>query len=367
VVAPPTEKGPLYLTPPPTNTLGEILHNLWQMLVYWPLWDVSYLTAQAFTWGSVIWVINAFFAWLPAVRPSSEFPSEKDAAGITAFIGATIFEVGSVFLMIEAANENRTDCFGWALEELLEDNGLVRVTPDRENCTHHHANKLNIVGKERSYPKKHGHDRRTGRKNFPEAQELDSWVWLPTLHELRAHYVHDIGFLACLSQFLGATVFWISGFTALPPIQAALSTPGINGAYWAPQVIGGIGFIVSSLLFCLETQQKWWKPAPQVLGWWVGAWNLIGAVGFTLSGAFGYWVGSQGTYEAGLSTFWASWAFLIGSCVQWYESLVKHPVEVESRKGMTGAWPRGVPEGEHHLHSTDRIPSLVQEKKCEDV
>lgn len=78
---------------------------------------------------------------------------------------------------------------------------------------------------------------------------------------------------------IGATVFWISGFTALPPIYDRLtSTAAQNGAYWLPQVIGGTGFIVSGTLFMLETQQKWYLPAPKVLGWHIGVWNLIGVV-----------------------------------------------------------------------------------------
>ena len=47
--------------------------------------------------------------------------------------------------MIEAVNENRADCFGWALEEVLEEEGLIRVKPD--HCVHHHKNKGNLVGK----------------------------------------------------------------------------------------------------------------------------------------------------------------------------------------------------------------------------
>lgn len=70
---------------------------------------------------------------------------------------------------------------------------------------------------------------------------------------------------------------WISGFTALPPIYSRLtSTAALNGAFWLPQVIGGTGFIVSGTLFMLETQQKWYLPAFKVLGWHIGAWNLIG-------------------------------------------------------------------------------------------
>lgn len=104
------------------------------------------MVAIIFTLGSVVWCINAFFVWLPLQDPSTEFEGEiANAGGITAFVGATIFEIGSILLMIEAINENRADCFGWALEEVLEEQGLVRLKPD--GCTHHHKNKRNLVGK----------------------------------------------------------------------------------------------------------------------------------------------------------------------------------------------------------------------------
>jgi hypothetical protein len=39
-------------------------------------------------------------------------------------------------------------------------------------------------------------------------------------------------------------------------------------------------FITASACFVLETQEKWYKPAPHVLGWWIGFWSLSGSVGF---------------------------------------------------------------------------------------
>jgi len=58
--------------------------------------------------GCVVWVINGFFVWYPLAAPWSEFSGETDVGGgWTAFVGATIFEVGSVLLMLEAVNENR--------------------------------------------------------------------------------------------------------------------------------------------------------------------------------------------------------------------------------------------------------------------
>lgn len=159
-------------------------------------------------------------------------------------------------------------------------------------------------------------------KSHPTSESARTWTWWPTWHELTTHYFREIGFLACLAQFVGATIFWISGFTALTPIYDRLTTSAaVNGAYWAPQVIGGTGFITSGVLFMLETQKKWYLPAPKVLGWHIGLWNLIGAIGFTLCGALGFASANSGAaYEASLATFWGSWAFLIGSVVQWVRS-----------------------------------------------
>lgn len=50
-------------------------------------------------------------------------------------------------------------------------------------------------------------------------------------------------------------------------------------------------------------------------------WNFVGGVGFTLSGIFGFYKAQWGMYQSALSTFWGGWAFLIGSVVQWYESV----------------------------------------------
>jgi hypothetical protein len=146
IVTPEADGNAKYLTPPSTSTLKETLKGIWRMFTTCPYWDVSYLVAVVFTLGSVVWCINAFFVWLPLQDPSTEFTGEiTDGGGWTAWIGATIFEFGSILLMIEAVNENRADCFGWAVEEVLQEEGLIRLTP--HSCTHHHQNKGNLVGK----------------------------------------------------------------------------------------------------------------------------------------------------------------------------------------------------------------------------
>lgn len=117
------------------------------MLTTYPFWDISYLVAIIFTFGSVIWVLNAFFVWLPLQNPPGFEGEIANAGGITAFIGATVFEIGSVFLMLEAVNERRSGCFGWAVEEVLGKAGEWRLMPGE--CVHHHRNRGNLVGKGR--------------------------------------------------------------------------------------------------------------------------------------------------------------------------------------------------------------------------
>lgn len=82
-------------------------------------------------------------------------------------------------------------------------------------------------------------------KELKEMDTKPSWIWFPSTYDLKTHYLRDIGFLACLFQFLGATIFWISGFTALPGVNNKMSQGLLDGVFWTPQVIGGSGFIVS--------------------------------------------------------------------------------------------------------------------------
>ena len=63
------------------------------------------------------------------------------------------------------------------------------------------------------------------QESFPNSEEKpietnstgDSWVWFPSWLELKTHYLRELGFLASLSQFCGATIFWVSGI--LPPVN----------------------------------------------------------------------------------------------------------------------------------------------------
>lgn len=218
------------------------------MCTRFPYWDISYLVAVIFTLGSALWVINAFFVFLPVVAPGVGFRGMASVGGgITAFLGATTFEVGSVLLLIEAVNTDNAACFGWALEQAWEKevgDGGVLTRLERAPCGHHHALGRRWRARGRRTWAKDGRSKESGSSS-PEAAPRAAWQWFPSLHDLRTHYLFELGFLASAAQLIGATIFWISGFTALPGVYEDLSRAAKNGVYWAPQVVGGTFFIIS--------------------------------------------------------------------------------------------------------------------------
>lgn len=237
-----------------TTTLGATLAGISRMLLRFPVWDVSYDVAAIFTLGSAVWVLNGFLVLLPSVRPGDSWAGEAAwGGGVSAAVGASIFEAGSVLLMLEAVNENRSDCFGWALEEALgvgrhhDDDGgggdgggdgesegpLVLLRREKSRCRHHHRDRGAFLTRRGVNGGSGVGLEQTENSNAGAARR---WAWWPSWYELRTHYLHDIGFLACLSQMIGATIFWISGFTGLPQVLGVLSVPAENGIYWLPQV-----------------------------------------------------------------------------------------------------------------------------------
>jgi hypothetical protein len=239
-----------YVLPQKTATVRNTFRGLLRMITYFPYWDVSYWVAFIFTMGSVVWVINSFFVWLPLEDPGTNFPGEvMTAGGVSAFVGATLFEVGSVLLMVEAVNENQTGCFGWAVETVLKkvesevSREVIEIKPgNKEECLHHHANRRSFDGHEHEH--EHGQQEKGSRLIVKDGRSR-SFKWLPSLSELRTHYIHELGFLASLTQLIGATIFWISGFTGLPGIIDHMSQGLTDGVYWVPQIVGGSCFIIS--------------------------------------------------------------------------------------------------------------------------
>lgn len=275
-----------------------------------PLANIAWCVAIIFTFGSILWIISSFFSLVNYV-PKAYFPGASlYAGGISAFVGSCVFVVGNHFLFMESINDNRVGCFGWSFKRISDGdtrdnngNGEVRfkLVPAEEDC-------------------RHGHHHRS---------KIRSWVWWPSWKDVRTHYIYETAFIASVIQVVSAWTFFISGVASLPPISQHLKTlPLLYGLYWGPKLVASCGFVVAGVLFTLETQKCWWKPAFWTLGWHIGVWKTIGATGFLLMSCFGFYQASWAQYQSAITCVWASWAFLISSVLRWYECLEQYPVEV---------------------------------------
>lgn len=197
---------------PPVSTAWPVIgKGIWRMLTVYAWWDVSWWIAVLFTIGSAIFVISGCFYWIPLVAPSTEFHDEASVAGgVTAFVGATLFTIGGVLLIVEATNENQTGCFGWALEEVFS-HGKSKPETEQHfrhdsahpaDCNHHHAHGLHAHGQ-------------------PQLQHPDSgrkWEWWPSWNELVSHYFREIGFWASMTEAIGAVVFYVRTLFVSPEL-----------------------------------------------------------------------------------------------------------------------------------------------------
>lgn len=249
------------------------------MFTTFPYTNISWLTAIVFTLGSVIWILSSFFAYMPQEKGAPPSLSAY-GCGITAFVGSCFFVTGSILLMLEAVKDNRDTSFGWTVDQQWdEDSGatIYRVIPESKSGA--------------------GQQKR----------ELKSWkpsIQLPSLKELRTHYIYELAFWYSLIQLLSSFVFLISGITALPWVYDQLSKPLVDAVYWTPKLVACSGFIISSLMAMVECQKKWYLPEWKGLGWHIGLWKLLGSVGFILVPCFGLNRADWAQYQAVVHCLW---------------------------------------------------------------
>jgi len=320
-----------YDHPQRPSRLHTTLAGVKRMLTQFPYWDVSYWVAVNFVIGSAIFVASGLFYWLPIAFPSTKFQLESSVGGgVTSFVGATFFQIGAVLLCFEAVNENQTGCFGWAVEDLF-------YRADPAHCEHPHQSQSQSTsarqgqGQDQDQGGEGGGAEKpkntTKRRRRSPAQTSRKWRWWPSWKEVRTYYIYEIGFLANFSLATGATIFYVCGILSLPGLYGMLSQGVIWGVYYLTYLVGGLLFVFSSALYMLETQEHWYKPAPRVLGWHIGLWNMIGSVGWTYAASLGYCEQHWCEYQSELTLIWASAAFLVGSVLLWFEALDKWTIE----------------------------------------
>jgi len=304
-------------------------------------WDVSWWIGILFCFGSLCSITAGVLQWLPTAYPSIEFLTDPFViAGTIGFIRAIIFLLGGMLLVVEAVNANQSDCFGWALKEALNSNRdsarlpstdeeqgtgsgtqpaetTSDVQPDRRNCTHFNNPdriKYKIM-----------HIKQFKVEVRPSPGCAQAWKWWPTWQDVRVHYRHEIGFIANLILFIGTAVFLITNILNLPGVYERLPQGVLHGLYYPSFLLGALSFLVSSILYTLEVQRQWWKPAPHMVGWWIGMTNLVGSAGWVWSACLGYCDATWCQYQAFLALVWAPVVYLIGSLLLVYEAVEKWP------------------------------------------
>ncbi|KAI0794865.1 hypothetical protein C8Q75DRAFT_712544 [Abortiporus biennis] len=285
-------------------------------------WDISFWVAVVFVLGSTAWIVNGFYLFLPLLNIGGDH-------GVTAawwgLAGGTLFEIGSYLMLVESLNTGHDELFGpavWGLVPKRCSLEKVDALDDKE--------KVSVSMSEQSGREPNG--------SVPRQKPKFRWIGLGSWR--------DLGYLACSIQMFAATIFWVSTITGLPGVIPNFpehpSVAITDVFFWTPQVIGGCGFIIASILLTIEAQTAWYKPNLTSKGWHVGFWNLVGAFGFMLCGALGYAAAtsSGANYQSVLSTFWGSWAFEIGSVIQLWESVWREapqPKEGNMKSSVEGS------------------------------
>jgi hypothetical protein len=301
-------------------------------------WDVSWWVGVVFSLGSLCSITTGTLQWLPVAYPNMTFAADPTVvSGAISFIRGMLFLLGGMLLVVEAVNANQGDCFGWALKESLNsDDENVQLTspdeekatehpsgfqPDRRNCTHiHNRDRMkHLIMRTKSF-------RVEAR---PQSGPEQAWKWWPTWEDVRIHYRREIGFNANLILFVGTAIYWVTNLLTLPGVYENLPQGVLYGLYYPSFLLGAICFFVVSILYLFEVQRQWWKPAPRMVGWWVGMTNLVGSIGWVWSACLGYCSANWCEYQSTLALVWAPTVYLMGSLLMLYEAVEKWPIHID--------------------------------------
>ncbi|EME43058.1 hypothetical protein DOTSEDRAFT_97863, partial [Dothistroma septosporum NZE10] len=281
ITAPTTDESGQPNPPQTANSPRVILQNIGRMLSTLPYKNISWLTAIVFIVGSALFVASSFMSVLSLYRTEvkqahPELASEH--GGKLALSGSAIFLAGSILTLLEAVDRQRVFCF---------------ESSHAGGQTHKHR-------------------------------------WLPKWTALKEHYVHEVGFVACMIQAMSSLFFLWSNVCILPQIYKNISsnTPLSAGVYRFPKVVGCTGFVVSGLLLMLETQTVWNEFAFDTIGWWIASLKVIGGCLFLIGAGIGYERAEWAQKSTAMLTLIGSFVFLIGSLLLWYEVMEPYPVLV---------------------------------------
>lgn len=282
------------------------------MFSSFPYWDMAFYSGWSYTWGSVLFVICSAWSWTPLEWPNSAFVGEAEyGVGLTFFLGSLLYQLGAVMSYLEAVNDGSFG--GVALKRFLDgkDEEMKRFMDGRLHMffghmiPHHHSHESDEDSdpeiamdpeagwKVRDRAERPGLIHPAGKAPAPRRGGVDmgpieegafheymTWRWWPTWHALVTYHLKDMGYVACVIQLLGVTLYGICGVIGLPGILSNFTWKQTLGGYWIPQAVAAVCFLVASVMFTFITQEKWYQPLPHRIAWWIGFWATAGSIGF---------------------------------------------------------------------------------------
>lgn len=321
-------------TPRFTASFRQVRKGILRMVTVFPYLDMAYLVGLSFTIGSAIFVANGLICLLPLVYPTLKFEGEPKnvSSGLTSFTGALAFQIGASLAYLEAVNGG--SFHGSFMRRFLlggkqdEEKQLMKLKLQDffHHVIHPRGRGDNVLAPVTGWPtaptiapvpRRGALDLGAGGEN---TRDYSRFRWWPTWESLSKHYIYEVGWAACTVQLIASTLYMVVGTVDLPGILNTLEPWQENFAYWVPNIVASAGFTVASALFALETQDKWYKPQPRILGWWIGFFAFLGSIGFELCASFGpaSYKSQNAELQSLISTTWDSACFLVASVLQWY-------------------------------------------------
>eukprot|EP00834_Sanchytrium_tribonematis_P007326 NODE_648_length_5041_cov_0.519021.p2 type:complete len:291 gc:universal NODE_648_length_5041_cov_0.519021:3929-4801(+) len=221
--------------------------------------NISWYVALLFSIGSIWWVINGIYSFHLANMANS-----LEIANIFGLLGGLTFLLGGYTMYLEGLNVNK-----------------------RPVLMHH----LMLM-------------------KLPIESRHEKWRWVGNGD------MHELGYAASVLQFIGTIVFGIGPIVGILQVENEII---LYLLYWLPQVIGALFLILSSFCIMFEVQDTWWHIKLTSLGWYIGFFNILGSVGFFISGFIGFFTMDG----VALTSYLGSWFFLIGSLLQFFEIIYK--------------------------------------------
>lgn len=260
-----------------------VLKGLWVMFSTFPYWDMAFWSGWSYAVGSVLFIVDGIWAWTPVAFPGSEFPGETEYGGpLLFFFGALLYQLGATMAYLEAINDG--SFAGPAMKRLLEGSDEEKkayfdgklhmffghIIPHHHHDDHEEEDEQDKSHEEvdpeagwktRDRAERPGSIYPEGKEPAPRRPAVDlgpaeegdfheylTWRWWPTWHALRTYHLKEAGYIACSIQLFGATLYGIGGLVSLPGILDTLEPWQALGAYYVPQVLGSVCFLVAGIV-----------------------------------------------------------------------------------------------------------------------